>query len=283
MTTYALADGMTLVVRIDGGHPISVVFSAPDFQDIAHAAPDEVVAVLATAGVPAAVDQGDVVIASSRDGERSRVAVDFARSTAAPALGLTDKGASAAGTGPRPARVPVPSAAPYAMPRDAEMMLAIDGDEKRIVFRSITDGAASAEEIAEAINRAFPGVADVARRRVAIVSRTEGAASTVNVGPGRVAQGKVDAAVILGFAGGTAAATGEDRPRTAATLRLRGRRASLHVHNLTASPIQFVMVTRSVVVPAGGSVSLSPAEAAHRPLQRLLEGGAVRLSWSLTG
>ena len=51
------------------------------------------------------------------------------------------------------------------------------------------------------------------------------------------------------------------------------------VHNLTASPIQLVMVTRTLDVPAGGAAALSPAEAAHRPLQRLAESGAVRLTF----
>jgi hypothetical protein len=58
---------------------------------------------------------------------------------------------------------------------------------------------------------------------------------------------------------------------------------SLMVHNLTASPIQLVMVTRSIVVPGGGVAALTPAEAAHRPLQRLAEAGVVRLAFSATG
>jgi hypothetical protein len=53
----------------------------------------------------------------------------------------------------------------------------------------------------------------------------------------------------------------------------------LMVHNLTGNPIQLVMVTRTLEVPGGGSAALSPAEAAHRPLQRLAESGAVRLAF----
>jgi hypothetical protein len=40
------------------------------------------------------------------------------------------------------------------------------------------------------------------------------------------------------------------------------------------------MVTRAETIPAQGSIELSPAEAAHRPLQRLVERGALRLAWA---
>jgi hypothetical protein len=52
----------------------------------------------------------------------------------------------------------------------------------------------------------------------------------------------------------------------------------LGVENLTGAPIEFLFVTRSAVLPARGSIRISPAEAAHRPLQRLIAEGAVRLT-----
>ena len=75
--------------------------------------------------------------------------------------------------------------------------------------------------------------------------------------------------------GGRSAGGGTGGGRGAA----RVRTPHLMVHNLTASPIQLVMVTRTLDVPAGGAAALSPAEAAHRPLQRLAESGAVRLTF----
>lgn len=167
MTTYALRDGMTLVVTEAGGERAVITFHAGDFADIGAATAEEVMAVLERDGIPASMnDDGALQIGKPLPEGRAPVSVETRASTAAKALGLSRDRAAAAAAAP-------PKAAP-----------------------------------------ADPG---------------------------------------------------------------------LLVHNMTASPIQLVMVTRSVVVPSGGVEALTAAEAAHRPLQRLAESGAVRLTFNATG
>jgi len=287
MTSYPLQDGMTLVVSVDGGKWQTVTFTAPDFDDITAAAAGEIVKVVKKNGVGASVDaKGNLVLESPTASGNSSLEVDAVGSTAALALGLGRSVPRATGTGPRSARIESGEAGPYAMPLGARMTVVIDGTSTKVTFNKITDGRASAEEVVHAINAAFKGAAHVTRgQRVAIASHTAGTGSSVKVEPGPVGPKSVDAASILGFVGPAAAATARAAApgvtATSAQLVCPGAHMSLQVRNLTASPIQFLMITRAVLIPAGGTVAISPAEAAHRPLQRLMERGVVQLVWAL--
>jgi hypothetical protein len=204
MMTYALQEGMTLVVVEPEGHRNVVTFHAGDFEDMRAASGDEVAAVLARAGVPVWVDAEGVVslAAAARDGS---LTVDVDASTAADALHL----GAARDAAPEMAAAPAPVAAP----------------------------------------------------------RAPAAAAPAPVAPAR---------------GRKAGAGQPPRPAPAPPAVPAGG-PSLVVHNLTASPIQLVMVTRTLNIPGNGSKTLSPAEAAHRPLQRLAESGVVRLAYDAAG
>jgi hypothetical protein len=286
MTTYPLQDGMTLVLSVDDGEWQTVTFSSPGFADVTAATAGEIAKVLKKSGVGASVDaDGLVVIQSTTIGEGSSLEVDTLRSTAALALGLGGAVRRATGTGPKAARVES-EVGPFAMPRGARMTVGIDGTSKKVTLNAITDGRASAAEVVHAINAVFKGAAHVTReQRVAIASPTTGRTSSVTVEPGPVGRNNVDAAGRLGFIGPAAADTGTAAPGAVAAPARRacaGAHMALQVRNLTASPVQFLMVTRGVLLPSGGAVAISPAEAAHRPLQRLIERGVVQLVWTLT-
>jgi hypothetical protein len=232
MTTYALRDGMTLVVTEAGGDRAVITFHSGDFAEIGAATAAEVVAVLERAGVPASVDDdGALEIGRPLPEGRAPVSVDEHASTAAEALrlprGRAPRTAGAARAPAAPVPAPVPAAPVPAAPVPAAPVPA-----------------------APAPSAAAPPAPAGRRAPVPPAKRpTPRAGRAVPPAPA------------------PAAPAGP----------------SLLVHNMTASPIQLVMVTRSVVVPSGGVEALTAAEAAHRPLQRLAESGAVRLTFSATG
>ena len=284
MTSYALRDGLVLVLSVNDAAWETITFRAGDVASIGDATAAEVAAVIARAGtVTATVDpDGRLVLATAARGATASIEIDPARSTATEALGLASGPLRVDGSGPPAARLVSQAAAPYALPKGAEMSVALDGQLRRISFKDVTPGGTSAEDVASAINDRFPGVAGVTRDgRVMLQSPTPGAGSSVRVEPGRAGPRTADAAGIIGFSGPAAlseVAGGDLASARAAQLVSSGRRPDLGVENLTGAPIEFLFVTRTAVLPARGSIRISPAEAAHRPLQRLITEGAVRLT-----
>jgi hypothetical protein len=284
VTGYALRDGQALVISVNDAAWETITFRTGDFARVEAATAAEVAEVVGRAGtVTATVDcDGRLVLATVSRGATASIELDPVRSTAAEALGLADGPLRVEGSGPRAARLVSQAAAPYALPKGAEMSVAIDGQLRRISFKDVTPGGASAEEVASAINERFPGVAGVTRdARVMLQSPTPGAGSSVRVEPGRAGPRTADAAGIIGFSGPAALSEvpgGDPASTRVAQLASGGRRPDLGVENLTGAPIEFLFVTRSAVLPARGSLRISPAEAAHRPLQRLIAEGAVRLT-----
>ena len=214
--TYALRDGMTLVVVGESGKRTIITFHAAAFADIEAASGEEVQAVLTNFGVAATIDSDGTIALGPSSRGRTVSTVDVDASTAAAALGM-----SAAPAAPSPA----PAA-----------------------------GAARAPAPASPAPRVG--------RRSTPASGSGGSSGTGGSG-----------------SGGTGGRSATGGARGAARLRT----PHLMVHNLTASPIQLIMVTRTLDVPAGGAAALSPAESAHRPLQRLAASGAVRLTFGSGG
>jgi phage tail-like protein len=86
---FALEDRDTLVVKVDGGLPRAVTFSARQFNDIKQATAAEVAAVLKTYLPRSAFASGGRLrLVSTTTGSTSSVVVDVSASTAAPKLGL---------------------------------------------------------------------------------------------------------------------------------------------------------------------------------------------------
>jgi hypothetical protein len=284
VTGYALRDGLALVISVNDAAWETITVRTGDFARVEAATAAELAAVIDRAGiVTATVDRdGRLVLATVSRGATASIELDPVRSTAAEALGLADGPLRVEGSGPLAARLVSQTAAPYALPTGAELSVAIDGQLRRISFKDARPGGTSAEEVASAINDRFPGVARVTRdARVMLQSPTPGAGSSVRVEPGRAGPRTADAAGIIGFSGPAALSeVAEGNPTSARTAQLvsGGRRPALGVENLTGAPIEFLFVTRSAVLRARGSIRISPAEAAHRPLQRLIAEGAVRLT-----
>ncbi len=277
MKTYQLTDGDTLSVSVDNGAWETITFRAQDFHDIQAGTAEEVANVLnRSESLAAYVDEnGTLVLATASQGGHASLETDVARSTAATALGLASGHAHAKGEGLQAARLVSRTAAPFALPLSAEMVITVDGRRRRISFdRGITAGKATAEEVASLINTKLKGIARASRDdRVILTSTSVGANSRLEVEPG--GQDKIDAAALLGFVG--TAAISQPNKAEPARLVCSGRRAGLHVVNLTASPIELHFPTGTVLLPARGSLPLSAGVAAHGQLQRLIEQGAVRL------
>jgi hypothetical protein len=280
MRTYALHVGDVLVVSVDDGAWQEIEFAAKGFRDIAAATADELATVLSKVeGLTAEVDaDGQLVLRTGARGGHASIEVDLARSTAAAPLGLAGGEGRAVGGGLRAARVHSPNVQPFPLRRGSEMTLVLDGRRRRISFdKEITDRAATAAQVAEAINARRRGVAQPTRDgAVLLTSPTVGPNSRVEVLPADETQGKVDAARVLGFVG--AAASSHPHTATPARLVCSGAPIGLQLVNLTANPIELHFATGSAVLPAGGALPVGPLQAAHGPLQRLLDRGAVRLT-----
>jgi hypothetical protein len=278
MRTYPLTDGDTLTVSVDGGAWETITFAAGDFGDVAAATAEELAAVLNRSGSLAARadDDGNLVLATASSGGNASLEIDAGRSTAAPALGLSTGQPAAYGAGLQAARLVSLAAAPFPLPKDAELYLVVDGRRRRVSFdKDITANAATADEVVAAINRARK-IARVARDdRVMLTSPTIGPESSLEIVPGRVDEGHPDAAVVLGFVGGNAFS----QPHTAepATLVCGGQQTGLVVVNLTAAPIELYLAEGPTVLPARGALPIAPGDAGHDALQRLIDQGAVRL------
>jgi hypothetical protein len=285
MKAYQITDGDSLVFSVDGGEWETVVFKADDFRDIAAATAEELANVLNRSGTLAAYadETGCLALATTSKGGRASLEIDLARSTAAASLGLFTGQARAVGAGLQAARLVSLAAAPFPLPLGAEMMIIVNRRRRRITFDAgITEGRATAAEVAAVINAKLAGVARATRDdRVMLTSPSVEVDSRLEVQRGRMDQGKVDAAAILGFVG--AAAISQPYKAEPARLICSGQRVGLHLVNLTAGPIELHFPTGTAVLPARGSLPLSPTEAAHGPLQRLIERGAVRLTSSTDG
>lgn len=87
--TYALVDGQTLLVAVDGAAPATATFNTGDFIDIANATAAEVAAVITTdiTGATAADVGGYVVITATSTGDSSQLEVTGG--TANTALGFS--------------------------------------------------------------------------------------------------------------------------------------------------------------------------------------------------
>ncbi|HEX8073059.1 MAG TPA: hypothetical protein VF546_24140 [Pyrinomonadaceae bacterium] len=279
MITYRLRDGDTFVFSVNGGAWEAVTFDAKDFKDPAAATAEELASVINRSGsLAASADaEGTLVLATASAGGHTSLEVDVEASSAAAALGLGLGRAAAQGEGVRAARVVSRAAEPFPLPLGSEMSVNVDDQRRKVSFDdSITPGAATAAEVCKVINMKRKKVADVTRDgRVAITSLTVGLKSKVEIEPG--AQGKTDAAAILGFVGAAAF----DQPYRAEPARLacRGAQAGgLEVQNLTASPIEIHLASGTTVLPARGTVPLAAGDAGNSQLQRFIAQGAVRLA-----
>lgn len=88
---FALADGESLLIRVNGGAAQQVVFNAVDFVNIAAATAAEVAAVFnsSVTGITATVSGGAVVLTTENTGESSSIDIDNDTGTPATTLGLT--------------------------------------------------------------------------------------------------------------------------------------------------------------------------------------------------
>src|SRR2546422_441375 len=275
MTTFALADGMTLVISVVDGEWETVTCVARDLDDVGA---DEVAQ---GGGGPEALRHRADESRSER-GSRPRVQYQRRRQLDRGRSGRVDgRGCLGAYGWSAPRR---------RGGRDA-------GSPRQCRHRAVPSGAGGGDatrrgwaDVVTAINRTFDRVARPAggapSLRARLVVRTQPGATAAGAPPTPPSQpGTPGAAAPLTpmpVAPIPAAGTSGTSPAAAAgpTTAPAGAapaRPGLRVVNLTAAPIQFVMVTRTLVVPAGGSALLSPAEAAHRPLQRLAARGAVQL------
>src|SRR5262249_54833784 len=126
------------------------------------------------------------------------------------------------------------------------------------------------------INDKHAGTAAVSRDgRIILTSPTNGAGSKLLIEPPK-AGAKPDAARALGFVG--ASAVSEPNPLGPARLSATGKQQGFKAVNLTSTLLELHLPTGTIAVPARGSVPLSPADAAHVPLQRLIAQGMLRLA-----
>lgn len=95
---YALANGDTLTLAVDGGVPVTVTFNSADFVDITQATAAEVAAVLEAQvqGVAASFEDGRLSLQSATAGATSSLAVTAASSSALFAAGASDVGSDTA-------------------------------------------------------------------------------------------------------------------------------------------------------------------------------------------
>jgi hypothetical protein len=278
MKTYAIASGSELVFSVDFGPWETVTFHNADFEDSGHATAKELAAVLNHSGSLAcgADADGTLVLASVSRGDAATIEINLPNSTTASALGLGARSAVAHGSGLSGARLVGQATQPFALPGDAHMTVIVDGAESLVVFDEFTS-AASADEVAQAIDDQIPGAAHARRDgRVMLISPTVGPDSRLQVEPGDTSHGESDAAAILGFTGMSAFS----HPVSSESARLvcGGAMPGLRLLNLTASPIEMHLAAGSVMLPPRGSLAIGPADAGHGPLQRMIARGLVRLA-----
>ena len=237
MTTYELRPGDTVAVSVNGGAWQVATFAKKDFADIAAATPAEVGAVIARlSGVTAGVaDDGHLVLRTEAAGAHASIEIDPSRSTAAGALGLTAGASRAAGTGLRAAQLVSEAAEPFRLPDASGFVVIVNGRKRTIKLDgAITARAATAAEIASAVNARLTGVAQATRDgRVMLTSTTVGDGSSVEVRPGGGAPRRAPAPPGRGVGGGGGARAGGAPPtpprswaspvRTRSAVRIRRR------------------------------------------------------------
>lgn len=271
MKTYRLADRNALVVSVNHGAWEKIVFRSRDFADIRKATAAEIAAVLNRSPRLEASGNahGALVIETAARGGHTALTVDLGHSTAAGALGLGVTHAQATGAGLRAAQLMSLNAGPFSLRAGDALTVAVDGRKKKAVFgRGVAGRKGTVDAVVKAINRAIPAIASAGRDgHVILTSPTIGLKSSLEV-TGTGAAG-------LGFTG--AAAVSRPHNVEAARLECAGESSGLTAVNLTAAPIELHFATGTAVLPARGSLPVAPIEAAHAPLQRLIQQGAVRL------
>lgn len=276
--TYRLLNGDTLVVSVDMGAWETITFRARDFRKAEAATAAEVAAAIKKSGIiSAATDKNGTVFLQTRGrGAHTSLEVDVEKSTAAPALGIDAQNRRANGTGLQSAQLVSPNTEPYAVARDSQLSLVVDGHARQVVFKAgITWGRAKAEQVVDAINTRKAKVARVTRDgRIAITSPSFGEKSQLHVEP--APPGTPDAAGPLGFTG-PASASWPHRTEPA-RLVCAGAASILRLQNLTAGPVELHLSRGTTVLPARGSMALAPGDAGQGTLQRLIQQGIVRLA-----
>jgi hypothetical protein len=280
MTTYSLQAGDAVAVSVDGGAWQVATFAKRDFADISQATPSEVAAVIGRLhGVRADVAaDGHLVLRTEAAGAHASIEIDPARSTAAAALGLTAGATRAAGTGLRAAQLVSEAVEPFRLADTSGFVVVANGRKRTIKLDgAITVRAATAAEIASAVNARLTGVAQATREgRVMLTSTSIGDGSSLDVLPGPTDGGRTDAAAVLGFLG--ANATSHPYPSGPAQLDLTVGRSTLQVENLTAGPIELALPDGRVVLPAGSTIPLPLGAVADTGFHGLVQRGAIRLT-----
>jgi flagellar hook-associated protein 1 len=95
---FALVNGATLSLAVDGGAPVTVTFNAASFADITQATAAEVAAVMAAQvpGLSAVAQDGRLVLQSGTSGTSGSLAITGASSNALFAVGASDVGSDTA-------------------------------------------------------------------------------------------------------------------------------------------------------------------------------------------
>ena len=215
---FALVDGDVLRVTVVAGATSvtrDVTFRSEDFASLAQAQASEVVAVLnrEIPGLDASVtEDGAIQLLSHSAGASATITI--AASTAAPKLGLAGL-ATATGADALRAELAGTRAEPFSLTSGDTLTVAVDGDTPREVLFSTNQfqniGAATAAEVAAAVNLVVPGAAEVAAGRLRLVSLQPGEASLVSLDINRST-----AAPKLGFAAPPPAPAGRDDAEPAA-------------------------------------------------------------------
>jgi hypothetical protein len=279
MSSYSIQDGDTLVFSVNDCAWETITFAANDFQNSNEATPQEIAGVINKSGsLNAKVENGQLVLTTPSSGGHTSIRIELMRSTVAGRLGLTAGYQQAHGSGLKPARLVSGFSQPFALSKDSEMVLGVDGKSTRILFKNITPGEATAAEVANVINTRLKNTAIACPGRdgrVILTSPSIGSDSRLQVEAGRVQEGKEDAAEKLGFVERNA----DSHPYRLAPARLvcRVRPAGLTLVNLTSSPVEWHRPMGTLVLPARGRQTISLLEGADSQLQRLIARGVVRL------
>jgi hypothetical protein len=284
MTSYRVAEGATLVLRVDDGPWQTLVLDASSVPDATATDAGELEvtaagladAIGALDGVTGAADDGKLVLATVGTGESTVLELDREASTAAAALGLATGAVTARGQGPGSAAVTSANPGPYALAPEASMTVHVDGKSRKVTFDEEEHDAWSAQDVAARINRQLRR--KVARAtgdgRVRVTSPTQGVGSRLAVtGP---AAELPDAAAVLGFIG--EAAHSDPYHTEPARLVCRPAADTAVVENLTSAPIELQLPTGRIVLPARGRLVVARDTAADGLLRRLVTQGTVRMS-----
>jgi hypothetical protein len=272
MKTYRLIDKDTLTLSINGGDWQKTVFRKSKFKDIGQATTDEIVAALdKVSGLDAHKgDGGELLLSTEETGRNATLEVDLtdSSSTAAAALGLGAQ--SATGTGIAPAKLVSAVREPFKIADGDKLSLGIDGKKRRVTFKgAVTAGAATAREVAAAINKFFKNSSAATHDgRVAITSPTLGPQSSAEIFD--VAESRKTAKA-LGFT--AANVLSRPFPTTPATLSCKGE-ACLCMVNLTSQPIELHLPGGPMIL-GREAVPISAVQAGTSRLRRLHERGLI--------